>query len=238
MKRLRLGLLHVQWREGNFVGVDYVWLAGGNPTIIRRLLRLTLHREEGSLDAVEKETGKTESIDSIVKTMRNRLLDFIRRRIRNENDAEDILQDVFFQLVTSYSITEPIENLTAWLFTVARNKLTDWYRRRRNMPLPEYEIDGGGGMPWNLEEFLFDPQDSPDRAYWRSTVWSEVADALDELPKEQRDVFVWNELEGRSFKEIAELTGKPVNTLLSRKRYAVLALRERLHDLYDELESY
>jgi RNA polymerase sigma factor (sigma-70 family) len=103
--------------------------------------------------------------------------------------------------------------------------------------LPEHQIDGEGGMPLNLEEILFDPHDGPDRAYWRSTVWSELADALDELPEEQREVFVWHELEGRSFKEIAELTGQRVNTLLSRKRYAVLALRERLQDLYDELES-
>lgn len=98
-------------------------------------------------------------------------------------------------------------------------------------------IDGEGLMPLNIEEILFDPHDGPDRAYWRTTVWSELADALDELPAEQREVFVWHELEGRSFKEIAELTGQPVNTLLSRKRYAVLALRERLQDVYDELES-
>jgi RNA polymerase sigma factor (sigma-70 family) len=178
--------------------------------------------------------GKTESIDSAVKRERIRLLDFIRRRIRNESDAEDILQDVFFQLAASDSVTEPIENLTAWLFTVARNKLTDWYRKHRTVPLPGGT--GEGEEPFNPEEVLFDPDDGPDHAYWRSTVWSELADALEELPREQREVFVWHELEGRSFKEIAESTGTPVNTLLSRKRYAVLALRERLQDLYDELE--
>ena len=89
----------------------------------------------------------------------------------------------------------------------------------------------------NPEEFLFDPEDAPDRTYWRSTVWSELADALEDLPEDQRKVFVWHELEGRSFKEIAESTGTPVNTLISRKRYAVLALREPLQELYDELES-
>ena len=133
-------------------------------------------------------------------------------------------------------MTEPIENLTAWLFTVARNKITDWYRKRRPVALRESGDEIGEGVPINLEEILFDLQDGPDRAYWRSTVWSELAEALDELPEEQRAVFVWHELEGHSFKEIAELTGEPINTLLSRKRYAVLALRERLQDLYDELE--
>jgi RNA polymerase sigma factor (sigma-70 family) len=156
--------------------------------------------------------------------------------MRNESDAEDILQDVFYQLAASYSVTEPIENLTAWLFTVARNKITDWYRKRRPVALHERGDEIVEGVPTNPGEILFDLQDGPDRAYWRSTVWSALAEALDELPEEQRAVFVWHELEGRSFKEIAVLTGEPMNTLLSRKRYAVLALRERLQDLYDELE--
>ena len=130
-------------------------------------------------------------------------------------------------------MTRPIENLTAWLFTVAKNKVTDWYRKKRPSPLLP-DQDG----PVNLEEILFDPRDEPDRAYWRSTVWSELFEALQELPVEQRDAFVGNELEGRSFKEMAEETGVGVNTLLSRKRYAVLYLRERLQELYNELESY
>jgi RNA polymerase sigma factor (sigma-70 family) len=171
-----------------------------------------------------------------VKSQRKRLFDFIRRRIRSESDAEDILQDVFYQLVSSYSVTEPIENLTAWLYTVARNRITDWYRKRRAVPLPDGGESGITNGPLILDEILFDPQDSPDSVYWRSMVWQELADALDELPERQRAVFVWHELEGRSFKEIAEMTGEPINTLLSRKRYAVLELRKRLQDVYDELE--
>lgn len=132
-------------------------------------------------------------------------------------------------------MAEPIEDLTAWLFTVARNKVIDWYRKRRPAPLPQVSSEDEG-FP-GLEDILFDPADGPDRAYWRSAVWSELAEALDELPAEQREVFVAHELEGMSFKEIARRTGEPMSTLLSRKRYAVLFLRERLQDLYDELES-
>lgn len=193
-----------------------------------------------TVDTLEKEPKESAGhapLEKTVQAERRRLFDFIRRRIRDERDAEDILQDVFYQLVTSYSVTEPIENMTAWLFTVARNKIIDWYRRRRSVALTERQIEGEGEGPLNLEEILFDPQDRPDRAYWRSTVWSELAEALDDLPEEQREVFVWHELEGRSFKEMAEMTGEPINTLLSRKRYAVLALRERLQELYDEIEN-
>jgi len=184
-----------------------------------------------------KEIARQAPLEKTVQAERRRLFDFILSRIRDERDAEDILQDVFYQLVTSYSVTEPIENMTAWLFTVARNKIIDWYRKRRSVALVEQQIDGEGEGPLNLEEILFDPQDRPDRAYWRSTVWSELAEALDDLPEEQREVFVWHELEGRSFKEMAEMTGEPINTLLSRKRYAVLVLRERLQELYDEIEN-
>lgn len=174
----------------------------------------------------------TAPLEAAVKRERKRLSDFIRRRITDESDAEDVLQDVFYQLLTSPSVTEPIENLTAWLFAVARNKVVDWYRKRRPAPLRR----GGDEGPLDLEDVLFDPADGPDRAYWRAAVWAELADALDELPEEQRDVFVAHELEGASFKQIAERTGEPLNTLLSRKRYAVLYLRERLRDLYDDLE--
>ncbi len=162
------------------------------------------------------------------------MFDFIRRRVRTDADAEDILQDVFYQLVTSFSVTEPIERVTSWLFTVAKNKIIDWYRKRRPQALPLH--DEGGG-PLNLEEILFDPGQSPDDVYARSMFWTELADALEELPEPQREVFVLHELEGKSFKEISEMTGEPLNTLLSRKRYAVLFLRERLRDLYEELQN-
>ena len=161
------------------------------------------------------------TIERAAGAERKRLLDFIRRRVRTEEDAEDILQDVFYQLATSYSVTEPIEKITSWLFTVARNRIIDWYRKKRPESLP-----GSGGdpaVPLNLEDILYDPKQNPDRVYARSLVWTEV--------------FVLHELEGKSFKEIVELTGEPLNTLLSRKRYAVLHLRERLQELYEEFDA-
>ena len=165
---------------------------------------------------------------------RERLLGFIKKRVRNDSDAEDIVQDVFYQFAMSYSVTEPIEKVTAWLFRVARNKVIDWYRRRHLKTVSLETRDDEG--PLTLEEILFDTGQDPDKLYARSVVWTELADALEELPEEQREVFVLHELEGKSFKEIADLTGEPVNTLLSRKRYAVLYLRERLQDLYDEFD--
>jgi RNA polymerase sigma factor (sigma-70 family) len=175
------------------------------------------------------------SLEQTVRAERGRLSDFIRRRVRNEADVEDILQDVFYQLAASYSVTEPIEELTRWLFTVARNKVIDWYRKHRPRSLPGNEDDPSG--PLNLEEILFDPSQNPDEVYYRSFIWRELADALDDLPEKQREVFVMHELEGKSFKEISAVTGERVNTLLSRKRHAVLSLRESLQDLYDEIQS-
>ena len=200
------------------------------------------------LHSVLKEKQTTKRVDraailnreaSLTRTVRseqNRLLNFIRKRVRTEEDAEDILQDVFFQLAANDSITEPIEQITAWLFTVARNKIIDWYRKKRPASLPA--AAGEEEMPLNLEQILFDPTQDPDKVYARSLVWTELADALDDLPEAQRQVFIMHELEGRSFKEIAALTGGPINTLLSRKRYAVLLLRERLQELYEEFEQH
>jgi RNA polymerase sigma factor (sigma-70 family) len=194
------------------------------------------------LESQGEQASRNGAVDHAVRAERRRLFDFIRRRVRSPEDAEDILQDVFYQLIASYSVTEPIEKLTSWLFTVARNKIIDWYRKRRPGSSFEQGVVNLGGeddasLPLNLEEILFDPADSPDRAYGRSVVWSELADALDDLPENQRQVFIMHELEGKSFKEIAELTGERVNTLISRKRYAVLFLRERLQELYQEFEQ-
>ncbi|MBI3578345.1 MAG: sigma-70 family RNA polymerase sigma factor [Ignavibacteriales bacterium] len=186
------------------------------------------------MDTITTVGHRNASIQETVGKERKRLFDFIRRRVRNEADAEDILQDVLHQLVASYSVTEPIEKLTSWLFTVARNRIIDWYRKRRPESLPA--DDENPALPLNLEEILFDPNENPDRVYARSLVWTELAEALDELPEEQREVFVMHELEGKSFKEIAEMTGEPLSTLLSRKRYAVLSLREALQELYNEFE--
>jgi RNA polymerase sigma factor (sigma-70 family) len=189
-----------------------------------------------SLIAIEDISGDhNESLEKAVTAERRHLFDFIRRRVRTTEDAEDILQDVLFQFVASYSVTEPIEKLTSWLFRVARNKIVDWYRKKRPNSLPWDEHNSS--EPLNLEDILYDSSMSPDTLYGRSVVWSELSDALDDLPEEQRQVFVLHELEGKSFKEIAAETGEPINTLLSRKRYAILALRKQLQDLYDEFET-
>jgi RNA polymerase sigma factor (sigma-70 family) len=190
--------------------------------------------EEILADAVtfENRSHATAAADAAFRSERKRLFDFIRRRVRTEADAEDILGDVFYQMVASYSVTEPIEKMTSWLLTVARNKIIDWYRKRK--PESFRQRADESALPLNLEDILYDPGQNPDVLYARSLVWTELADALEDLPDEQQDVFIMHELEGKSFKEIAELTGEPVNTLLSRKRYAVLYLREALQELYDD----
>ncbi len=175
-------------------------------------------------------------VDEAVRAEGRRLREFIRKRVPTSEDAEDILQDVFTQLATSYRVTDPIERLSSWLFTVARNRITDWYRKRRPDAMPTVTEEDGTVL--GLQDILFDPNDSPDRAYARSLVWPALVDALDELPEEQREVFVMHELDGKSFKEIEAITGENINTLLSRKRYAVLHLRDRLRDLYEELREW
>ena len=184
--------------------------------------------------ALGNQPSANAAADATFRAERKRLFDFIRRRVRTDEDAEDIMADVFYQLLSSYSVTEPIEKMTSWLFTVARNKVIDWYRKRKTQSLPRDAEDPS--MPLNLEDILYDPVQNPDRVYERSIVWTELADALDELPDEQKEVFVMHELEGKSFKEIMEITGESQNTLLSRKRYAVLHLRERLQELYEEFD--
>jgi RNA polymerase sigma factor (sigma-70 family) len=176
------------------------------------------------------------NITQVITDYSKRLMGFIRKRVNNEADAEDILQDVFYQFIGN---TQPIEQMTAWLFTVARNKIIDRQRKKRPEALEDvFAEDEGeeGGLNWT--EFLFDASDNPEKDYLRTLFWEELNNALNELPKEQRQVFILNELEGVPFKEIAEQTGETVNTLLSRKRYAVLHLRERLSALKDELLNY
>lgn len=175
-------------------------------------------------------------LEEAVRTQQSRLREFIRRRVRNEADVEDILQDVFYQLLASASVTEPIEKLTSWLLTVARNRIIDWYRRKKTTSL-QSAAPGTEEGPVTLEEILFDPAQNVDELFARSVVWEELSAALEDLPEQQREVFVMHELEGRSFREISEVTGESINTLLSRKRYAVLYLRERLRELYQEFES-
>jgi len=160
---------------------------------------------------------------------------FIRKRVTDKSDAEDILQDVFFELIEAYRMMKPVEQVTAWLFRVARNRITDLFRRKaREARAIEPAKFNEEGEELLLDELLPWPGAGPDAAYARAVLLEALDDALDELPEEQREVFVAHELMGYSFKELAEQSGINVNTLLSRKRYAILHLRERLQSVYDE----
>ncbi len=173
------------------------------------------------------------NITSVISQFGQRLLGFIRRRVGNEADAEDILQDVWYQLTTTVD-TGPIEQVGSWLFTVARNKITDRYRKKKPESLESLLGPEEDGEP-DLSSILLDDSKNPETLHLRNLFWRALEEALQELPEEQRAVFVWNELGDLSFKEISEMTGENINTLLSRKRYAVLYLRERLMTLYDEI---
>lgn len=164
-----------------------------------------------------------------------RLRQFIRRRVSDDGDAEDIFQEVFYELVDAYRLMKPVEQVGAWLFRVARNRIVDLFRRKRpsvlgNDSLPASE--DGEAHQW--EDLLPSPDAGPEAVYARRVLLEELDAALDELPEEQRDVFIAHEIKGRSFKELSEATGVGVNTLLSRKRYAVLQLRRRLQAIYQE----
>jgi RNA polymerase sigma factor (sigma-70 family) len=185
--------------------------------------------------AMPSPTGK--NIASVISRFGKRLLGFIRQRVGSEADAEDILQDVWYQLTTTVD-TEPIEQISGWLFAVARNKITDRYRKKKPESLDLLlGMDGGASGP-DLAGILLDNSGNPETANLRALFWKTLQEALDELPEEQKAVFVWNELGDLSFKEIAELTGEKVSTLISRKRYAVLHLRERLLTLYHEIVEH
>jgi len=174
-------------------------------------------------------------ISEAVAREQSRLRSFIRRRVADPGDAEDILQDVFYELVEVYRMMKPVEQVTAWLFQVARNRITDRFRRKsREAIRTEPARVAEDGEVLLLEELLPSPDAGPDAAYARSVLLEEIDDALDELPEEQREVFIAHELMGYSFKELAAQTGLSVNTLLSRKHYAVVHLRKRLQAIYDE----
>ena len=182
--------------------------------------------------AVEQDQRITE----VVEREHSRLANFIRRRVPDSGDAEDILQDVFYTLVEANRLLRPIEHVTGWLFTVARNRITDFFRKKRPETFSDAAMTDDEGEPLALEELLPSPDAGPDELYLRSALLDELEDALGELPEEQREVFVANEIEGRSFKEIAAETGVNINTLLARKRYAVLHLRGRLRSSWDGFE--
>jgi RNA polymerase sigma factor (sigma-70 family) len=173
-------------------------------------------------------------ISEAVKREQSRLRNFIRRRVPHTRDAEDILQDVFYKLVEANRLLMPIEHVTGWLFRVARNRIIDFFRKKRPESFSDVAVEDAGAELLQLEDLLPSPDAGPEELYARNVLLDEMELAIDELPAEQREVFVGHELEGRSFAEIAAETGVNVNTLLSRKRYAVLHLRQRLQGIYDE----
>jgi RNA polymerase sigma factor (sigma-70 family) len=184
------------------------------------LERMALDQDQRISEAVERE--------------QSRLRSFIRRRVADPRDAEDILQDVFYALVEANRLLMPIDHVTGWLFRVARNRITDLFRKKKPESFSDAAVTGEDDERLRLEDLLPSPDAGPEAVYARNVLLDALELAVDELPEEQREVFVAHELEGRSFKEMAAETGVSVNTLLSRKRYAVLRLRERLRSIYDE----
>ena len=174
-------------------------------------------------------------ISDVIAEERPRLRNFIRRRVPDESDAEDLLQEVFFELVEAYRLLKPIDYVTGWLFRVARNRITDLFRKRKPDTFADLAVEGEDGELLPFEDLLPSVDYGPEAVYMRSLLFDELEAALSELPAEQREVFIAHELEGLSFKELSEASGVNINTLLARKRYAVRHLRERLQDIYDEI---
>jgi RNA polymerase sigma factor (sigma-70 family) len=169
---------------------------------------------------------------------KDRLLNFIRHRVSSVEEAEDILQDVFYQFVTGFESIESLDRVTSWLFSVARNKIIDRYRRDAARPKRTdlgYQTGVDDDAPLTLQEILPDLGNTPEDSFFREVLWDGIMEALDDLPVEQREIFIQNEMEEQSFREISERTGVSINTLLSRKRYAILALRKKLQRLYDDI---
>jgi RNA polymerase sigma factor (sigma-70 family) len=187
---------------------------------------------ESSLNRMALE--QDQRISDVVKREQSRLRNFIRRRVPDPLDAEDILQDVFYRLVEANRLLMPIEHVTGWLFRVARNRITDLFRKKEPENFSEIHSADEEDESLQFEDLLPSPDAGPDALYARNVLLGELQRAVAELPKEQREVFVAHEFDGRSFKELSAETGVSVNTLLSRKRYAVLHLRERLQQVYDE----
>ena len=182
--------------------------------------RLAGEQDQRIADAFDREQG--------------RLRNFIRRHVPDRRDAEDILQDVLYELVAAFRLEKPVEHVGAWLFRVTRNRVVDLFRIRKTMALDAPVVSDDGGDTLLLEDLLPSAEAGPEAVYARSVLIREIENALDELPEEQRAVFLAHELERRSFKELAAETGVSLNTLLSRKHYAVLFLRRRLQAVYDE----
>ena len=179
-------------------------------------------------------TEQEPQISKVIVEERSRLRNFIRKRVANEADVEDLLQEVFYELVEANRLLMPIEHVTGWLFRVARNRITDLFRKKSPETFSDAAVEDEDGELLQMEDLLPSPDAGPEALYVRNWLLDELEFALGELPDEQREVFVAHELEGRSFKELSAESGVKVNTLLSRKRYAVLHLRERLQSIHDE----
>jgi RNA polymerase sigma factor (sigma-70 family) len=189
-----------------------------------------MHESSGVIAMTEQDR----QISEVVAEERSRLRNFIRRRVPNEADVEDLLQEVFYELVEANRLLMPIEHVTGWLFRVARNRITDLFRKKKPENFSDAAVEDEDGELLRIEDLLPSPDAGPEAIYFGTVLLDELEFALDELPDEQREVFVAHELEGRSFKELSAESGVSVNTLLSRKRYAVLHLRERLQSIHDE----
>lgn len=177
-------------------------------------------------------------IEATVQRERPRLFSFIRQRVKNDVEAEDILQDVFYQLLTGYKQLRNLERVTSWLFTVARNKITDLHRKHKAVPISEHQkVYDDEEMAPGIDDMLSDVSSGPENVLDREAIWEAVETGLEAMPEEQREVYVMHEFESKSFKEISSLTGHSVNTLLSRKRYAVLFLRKWLKEVYDDITN-
>jgi len=190
--------------------------------------------DAASLDRMALE--QDQRISEVVKRERSRLLNFIRRRVPDPGDAEDVLQEVFYRLVEANRLLMPIEHITGWLFQVARNRITDLFRKKQPESFSDIDLADENREDLQFEDLLPSPDAGPEAEYARKMLLEELRRALGELPKDQRDVFLAHEFEGRSFKELAAQSGVNVNTLLARKRYAVLHLRERLQRTYDDMK--
>jgi RNA polymerase sigma factor (sigma-70 family) len=188
-------------------------------------------------EEAERRAEENRRIAAVIQREGRRLFRFIRQRVRDQGDAEDILQDVFYELTEAYRLMKPVEQAGAWLYRVARNRIIDRFRKKRPEGFGEVFEDAGGEEAPRFEDLLPSPDAGPEAVYARSVLLEELDAALEELPEEQRSVFVAHEIEGRSFKQLAEETGLSINTLLSRKRYAVLHLRRRLQAIYEEFRK-
>ena len=180
-------------------------------------------------------TEQDRQISEVVAEQRSRLRNFIRRRVPDPSDAEDIVQEVFYELVEANRLLMPIDHVAGWLFRVARNRITDLFRKKKPVTFSDIAVADEDGELLRIEDLLPSPDAGPEALYFRNVLLDELELALDELPVEQREVLIAHELEGRSFKELSAESGVSVNTLLSRKRYAVLHLRERLQSIHDEI---